>query len=106
MYRLDYVNLVIEALFIFSFLITVFIPYHIVNVFFSFVCENDISNLPVRYLDYLSDYQKQLALNVQFNTEISNIRREPCESSLDGHILTMVDQHGWPYKCGYVHVLG
>ena len=39
-YRLYSVNLVFEALFFFSFLNTVFIPYRIVNVFFSFICEN------------------------------------------------------------------
>ncbi|XP_052772116.1 FAD-dependent oxidoreductase domain-containing protein 2-like [Mya arenaria] len=53
-----------------------------------------------RYLDYLRDYQQRLALNVQFNTEIRNVRKEVCEGAPDGHVYTMVDQRDVPYKCG------
>ncbi|WAQ97570.1 FXRD2-like protein [Mya arenaria] len=52
------------------------------------------------YLDYLRDYQQRLALNVQFNTEIRNVRKEVCEGAPDGHVYTMVDQRDVPYKCG------
>lgn len=51
-------------------------------------------------LDYLRDYQQKLALNVQFNTEISNIKKEVCETAPDGHIFTMTDQNNIPYRCG------
>lgn len=53
-----------------------------------------------RYLDYLRDYQQKLGLNVQFNTEISNIKQEPCENAPDLHVFTMLDQHGSSYRCG------
>lgn len=51
-------------------------------------------------VDYLRDYQQKLALNVQFNTEIGDIRKEICESAPDGHIFTMSDQNNNVYKCG------
>lgn len=53
-----------------------------------------------RMLDYLRDYQQKLSLNVQFNTEIGNVRKEECESAPDGHIFTMTDQNENVYKCG------
>lgn len=53
-----------------------------------------------RYLDYLHDYQTKLSINVQFNTEIRNIAKEPCLNVPDGHIFTMVDQKGNDYRCG------
>lgn len=53
-----------------------------------------------RYLDYLRDYQEKLGLNVQFNTEIRDIKKEPCETAPDGVIYTMSDQNETPYKCG------
>ncbi|KAL4240447.1 FAD-dependent oxidoreductase domain-containing protein 2 [Mactra antiquata] len=52
------------------------------------------------YLDYLRDYQQKLGINVQFNTEISNIQQEPCESAPDGVIYSMSDQNDEIYKCG------
>lgn len=51
-------------------------------------------------LDYFRDYQQKLGLNVKFNTEIRNIRQEPCETAPDGVIYTMTDQNNTPYKCG------
>lgn len=51
-------------------------------------------------LDYFRDYQQKLGLNVQFNTEIQNIRKEPCETAPDGVIYTMTDQNDTPYRCG------
>ena len=55
-----------------------------------------------RYLDYLRDYQQKLGINVQFNTEISSIKEEPCENAPDLHVFTMLDQHGTTLRCGYV----
>ena len=56
-----------------------------------------------RYLDYLRDYQQKLGLNVQFNTEIRNVKKEVCENVPDGHIYTMQDQNGVGYRCGLVN---
>lgn len=53
-----------------------------------------------RYLEYLHDYQQKLGINVQFNTEISNIKREPCENAPDLHVFTMLDQRGSTHRCG------
>lgn len=53
-----------------------------------------------RYLDYLRDYQERLNLNVQFNTEISNIKTELCDNVPDHHIFTMLDQRGTTHRCG------
>ncbi|XP_045212137.1 FAD-dependent oxidoreductase domain-containing protein 2-like isoform X2 [Mercenaria mercenaria] len=51
-------------------------------------------------LDYFRDYQQKLGLNVQFNTEIRNIKKEVCETATDGVIYTMNDQKDNLYKCG------
>ena len=53
-----------------------------------------------RYLDYLRDYQQKLGIKVQFNTEISSIKQEPCENAPDFHVFTMLDQHGTTHRCG------
>lgn len=51
-------------------------------------------------LDYFRDYQQKLGLNVQFNTEMRNIQKEPCDSAPDGVIYSMLDQNDELYKCG------
>eukprot|EP00057_Strongylocentrotus_purpuratus_P028163 XP_011682637.1 PREDICTED: FAD-dependent oxidoreductase domain-containing protein 2 [Strongylocentrotus purpuratus] len=50
------------------------------------------------YVKYLNDYTTKLGLNVQYNTEISDIaRHEP--PNLSGQYFTMQDQHGNGYQC-------
>lgn len=50
------------------------------------------------YVRYLNDYTTKLGLNVQYNTEISDIaRHEP--PNLSGQYFTMQDQHGNGYQC-------
>ncbi|KAL8620878.1 hypothetical protein ACOMHN_047049 [Nucella lapillus] len=50
-------------------------------------------------VDYLHDYQQKLGVNVQFNTEVSNIRNVPNDSAPDGIMHMLNDQHGNEYSC-------
>ncbi|ESO89058.1 hypothetical protein LOTGIDRAFT_228992 [Lottia gigantea] len=50
-------------------------------------------------LKYLNDYQTKLGIDVQFNTEISNIHTVENVSAPDGHLFHMNDQHGNSYIC-------
>ncbi|OWF55933.1 FAD-dependent oxidoreductase domain-containing protein 2-like [Mizuhopecten yessoensis] len=55
-------------------------------------------------VQYLQDYHKKLGLNVQFNSNMQNIRRVANDSSAGGHIYTMEDDKGNPYTCSKVIV--
>ncbi|XP_050391340.2 FAD-dependent oxidoreductase domain-containing protein 2 [Patella vulgata] len=50
-------------------------------------------------LKYLKDYKEKLGIQVQFNTEISNIHTVKNESAPDGHLFYMNDQTGKQYIC-------
>lgn len=50
-------------------------------------------------VDYLHDYQQKLGINVQFNTEVSNIRNVQNDSAPDGIMHVLNDQHGNEYSC-------
>ena len=53
-----------------------------------------------RYLEYLKDYKHTLDINVQFNTEISNIKWNPIANEDGLYVFTMNDQRGLKYTCG------
>ncbi|XP_041473338.1 FAD-dependent oxidoreductase domain-containing protein 2-like [Lytechinus variegatus] len=50
------------------------------------------------YVKYLNDYTTKLGLNVQYNTEISNIARHDLPN-MNGQYFTMQDQNGNGYQC-------
>lgn len=54
-----------------------------------------------RLLDYLRDYQQKLGIQVQFNTEVRNIRKVPQHKQDNGtnSRYLLDDQHGNPYQC-------
>ena len=49
-----------------------------------------------RLLDYLRDYQQKLGIQVQFNTEVRNIRKALNSSTAQ---YSLDDQHGNKYDC-------
>ncbi|XP_076451217.1 FAD-dependent oxidoreductase domain-containing protein 2-like [Babylonia areolata] len=55
-----------------------------------------------RIVDYLRDYQQKLGVNVQFNTEISNIHSVHNASAPDGVLHYMNDQNGNEHSCKVV----
>ena len=48
---------------------------------------------------YLDDYTKKLGLNVQYNTDIRNVRREVIDLETKEHIFRMRDLHDNQYTC-------
>ena len=52
----------------------------------------------VQLLDYMADYQKKLGINVQFHTEVSNIRKET-NATTNKTVFLMDDQNGNTLKC-------
>lgn len=50
-------------------------------------------------LTYLDDFRRKLDINVQFNTNIKNIRTVVNMSAPDGHVFNMDDQIGQTYTC-------
>jgi len=52
----------------------------------------------VELLKYMADYQKKLGINVQFNTEVSNIRKET-NATTNKTVFLLDDQNGNTLKC-------
>ncbi|PIK57695.1 putative FAD-dependent oxidoreductase domain-containing protein 2, partial [Apostichopus japonicus] len=56
------------------------------------------------YVRYLNDYTQKLGLNVQYNTEISNIHRHAGQNTNHTEYFTMRNQKGVVYTCKYLIV--
>lgn len=50
-------------------------------------------------VQYLRDFHTKLGINVQFNSNMQNIRRIANDSAADGHLYIMEDQLGTSYTC-------